>query len=1108
VIQGVAKMDEKIDFHSLPLENENLHKERPIFTQTKNDLLTYKHQFQKFFEVKTEGLMASLQADIFDFEQADFPQYCDEPVLYSDKYLLRRAFEASLLTEVTPAAWLSLGDPQRRLHELQIHQIELEMQNETLHKARSEKEQAHRYTELFYFAPLGFFVMDHNSNISQANLWGASLLELERSYIIGRRFLTLLTQEHQVTFNNCLAKAFETSDKQSCEISVQVGKQALWFSLEANVGITKVDCLISMTGLTERKQADEALLKSNELFNKAEQVGNLGHWEWDEIASRYTTCTKQFANIFNITVQQMVENIISIEDARKFVCETDRERYIQVVTAARESKQVWDIGYRHVDKSGNWVYLHEIGEPVFDDQGTIIKILGTVQDITPYRLVVETLQEQNTLLGDLRDKFAQAERIINSIYWETDAQMKTVTHTSANTATIFGHQSESYIGDITSFENNIVLEDRLAIRKVFDALPSDPNPYEVEFRYQREDGRQVWVREVGKPMFDNTGKLAGFCGTQQDITAEKDKEFTLNQATEAALEANNALVFQQRALDEHAIVSITDLAGNITYANDRFCASSGYDREELLGYNHKVIKSDEHSDAVFADMWKTISSGHTWHGEMKNTNKIGMDYWVMTTIVPTLNDEGKPFQYVAIRTEITERKQVEEKLKRIAHYDLLTDLPNRVLLADRLSHAMVQCQRRMRSLAVAFLDLDGFKRINDTHGHHVGDELLIVVSQRMKKALRKGDTLARIGGDEFVVVMVDLENIEDSKPVLERLLKATADPVTLDNTVMQLSASIGVTFFPQDDVDADQLMRHADHAMYIAKHAGKNRYHLFDNEQDNAMKIQQEDIGDICLALARGEFILHYQPKVNMYTGEVIGVEALIRWQHPDRGLVLPFDFLPAIEGRAISLELGEWVIDTALSQINQWQSLGLQLPVSVNISTHQLQHGNFTARLAVLLAAHPEVQPHYLGLEILETSALSDISKVSATMNQCHDLGVSFALDDFGTGYSSLAYLKRLPAYLIKIDQSFIRDMLDDADDLAIVEAVVGLAKTFKREVIAEGVETIAHGAALLQLGCELAQGNGIARPMPASDIPQWVSSWKTDNVWQAKSVITRLHD
>jgi diguanylate cyclase (GGDEF)-like protein len=480
----------------------------------------------------------------------------------------------------------------------------------------------------------------------------------------------------------------------------------------------------------------------------------------------------------------------------------------------------------------------------------------------------------------------------------------------------------------------------------------------------------------------------------------------------------------------------------------------------------------------------------------------------MTTIVPTLNDQGKPFQYVAIRTEITERKLVEEKLKRIAHYDILTNLPNRILLADRLSHAMLQCQRRKRSLGVAFLDLDGFKAVNDTHGHNVGDELLIALSQRMKTALREGDTLARIGGDEFIALIVDLEKVGDEKPALERLLKAAAEPVFLGDIVMQVSASIGITLYPQDGVDAYQLIRHADHAMYIAKHAGKNRYQLFDTEQDNAMKIQQEDISDIRLALDRSEFLLHYQPKVNMHTGEVIGVEALIRWQHPDRGLILPFAFLPSIEGRAISLELGEWVIDTALSQINQWRSMGLELPISVNISTHQLQHGNFTNSLKVLLAAHPEVEPHYLELEILETSALSDISKVYVTMNECHELGVRFALDDFGTGYSSLAYLKRLPAYLIKIDQSFVRDMLEDADDLAIVEAVVGLAKTFKREVIAEGVETFAHGAALLQLGCELAQGNGIAWPMPASDIPKWLSSWKTNYVWQAKSSITRPHD
>jgi diguanylate cyclase (GGDEF)-like protein len=450
-----------------------------------------------------------------------------------------------------------------------------------------------------------------------------------------------------------------------------------------------------------------------------------------------------------------------------------------------------------------------------------------------------------------------------------------------------------------------------------------------------------------------------------------------------------------------------------------------------------------------------------------------------------------------------EKRQAEAKLDHIAHYDVLTDLPNRVLLADRLSHAMVQCQRRNQSLAVAYLDLDGFKVVNDTYGHDVGDELLITVSQRMKEALRVGDTLARIGGDEFIVVMVDLEEIEDSESVLKQLLKAAAKPVTLGDAVMQVSASIGVTLYPQDGADADQLIRHADEAMYVAKHAGKNHYHLFDTAQNNAINIRQQNILDVRSALDRREFVLHYQPKVNMHTNEVIGVEALIRWQHPDRGLVPSLEFLPALEGHAISLELGEWVIGTALSQISQWRSVGVNLPISVNISAYQLQQDDFTTRLSALLAAHSLVNPHYLELEILETSELSNISQVSATMSDCHELGVRFALDDFGTGYSSFTHLRRLPAYLIKIDQSFVRNMLEDTDDLALVEGVIGLAKTFQREVIAEGVETVAHGLALLQLDCELAQGYGIARPMPADDIPEWVSNWKADDYWLAKKPI-----
>ena len=453
-----------------------------------------------------------------------------------------------------------------------------------------------------------------------------------------------------------------------------------------------------------------------------------------------------------------------------------------------------------------------------------------------------------------------------------------------------------------------------------------------------------------------------------------------------------------------------------------------------------------------------------------------------------------------INKDFSELNTIKEQLQHQALHDVLTNLPNRVLLADRLSQSMLQAQRHQNLLAVVFLDLDGFKHVNDSYGHDLGDELLIIVSLRMKEALRECDSLARIGGDEFVAVLDDLTTVEDCEPVLERLLLAASEPVIVGNVKLKVSASIGVTLYPQDNVSADQLMRHADQAMYIAKESGKNRYHLFDTAEDNAVKEQRETLESIRYALDNQQFVLYYQPKVNMRTGIVIGVEALIRWQHPERGLLNPFEFLPAIENNSMMIELGEWVIDSALTQIKQWQATGLKLPLntSVNIAAIQLQQTNFVNRLTALLAAHPEVSPRYLELEVLETTALEDVYYVSKIMNDCKALGVNFALDDFGTGYSSLTYLRRLPASLIKIDQSFVRDMLDDEDDLAIVEGVVALAKSFKRDVIAEGVETIEHGTALLHIGCELAQGYGIARPMPAFDIPSWISDWKPDDSWQ----------
>ena len=547
-------------------------------------------------------------------------------------------------------------------------------------------------------------------------------------------------------------------------------------------------------------------------------------------------------------------------------------------------------------------------------------------------------------------------------------------------------------------------------------------------------------------------------------------------------------------------IIITDTSGKIIDVNSTFTSITGYSKEEAIGQNSRILQSGRQSPKFYIDMWQALLEEGYWYGELWNRRKNGEIYAEMKAISAVRDEHGITTHYVALGSDITPMKQHQDQLERIAHYDILTNLPNRSLLADRLSQAMLQCKRHAQSLAVIFLDLDGFKEVNDDYGHDMGDELLIALSVRMKEALREGDNLARIGGDEFVAVLADLAKVEDCEPILERLLLAASKPITIGDTVLNISASIGVTLYPQDNVDADQLMRHADQAMYIAKESGKNRFHLFDTAQDDAVKVQRESLEAIRNALDNDQFVLYYQPKVNMKTGKVAGVEALIRWQHPERGLLNPIDFLPVIENNSMMIEMGEWVIDRALTQISQWQAMEVNLTVnvSVNIAAVQLQQPDFTQRLTTLLAAHPNVAPRFLELEVLETSALDDVQHISAIMNACMILGVNFSLDDFGTGYSSLTYLRRLPANIIKIDQTFVRDMLIDPDDLAIVEGVIALAKSFKREVIAEGVETIEHGTALLQLGCELAQGYGIAKPMPASDIPVWISDWKPDVSWQ----------
>jgi diguanylate cyclase (GGDEF)-like protein len=490
-----------------------------------------------------------------------------------------------------------------------------------------------------------------------------------------------------------------------------------------------------------------------------------------------------------------------------------------------------------------------------------------------------------------------------------------------------------------------------------------------------------------------------------------------------------------------------------------------------------------------------VSSGHEYELDLA----AGVQHFELSVAVkPTAS--GRAGGFVVVARDITQKQQHQKALEKVAHFDALTGLPNRVLLSDRLNQAMAHSLRSGLNLAVVFLDLDGFKAVNDQHGHEVGDQLLMALAQRLKTALREGDTLARIGGDEFVAVLVGLEDMGGCMPVLQRLLHAAADPVQFADARVQVSASLGVTLFPQDAADADQLMRHADQAMYQAKQAGKNQYHLFDVETDTAVKTQTVKLARIAQALSNNELVLHYQPQVNMRTGQLVGVEALVRWQHPDDGLLAPGHFLPVLEGKPLAADLDEWVLDEAFAQLSAWQAQGFEVPVSVNVCAASLQKPGFVRRLVQRQVAHPSLARELIKLEMLETSALEDMAGTANVMRACRLIGVKFALDDFGTGYSSLTYLRRLPAEQLKIDQSFVRDMLEDPDDMGIVLGIMGLAGAFNLEVIAEGVETVAHGEHLLMLGCDLAQGYGIARPMPAGQLQAWASSWVQPASWQAQ--------
>ncbi|QHJ01057.1 EAL domain-containing protein [Xylophilus rhododendri] len=567
------------------------------------------------------------------------------------------------------------------------------------------------------------------------------------------------------------------------------------------------------------------------------------------------------------------------------------------------------------------------------------------------------------------------------------------------------------------------------------------------------------------PLQDQQGSVSGEVLAFRDVTQDHYIRRELQRVSLAVQHAASAIL-------------TTDAAGRIDYVNPTFTAMTGYAFEEVCGKTPAFLKSRKVKPAVYVELWAAVRAGRIWRGELVNRCKDGSELWCGLTISVVLDHEGRPVQFVSVMENTTERKKAEQTIHRLAYFDSLTTLPNRRMFMEHAEESVATASRREHPLFVGYLDLDGFKHVNDSLGHHIGDSLLAAVGQRITGCLRSGDFLGRIGGDEFALLLPDA-SVETARRIGHSIIETFDRPFLIGGHDIQISTSIGVSLFPADGLDVANLLRRADMALYKAKEMGKRQLVLFseDIETDKLERSQLELA--LHAALARKELRVHYQPKIELGSGRIVGAEALMRWNHPDKGPIGPDRFIPIAEESRLIIPMGRWIIDETCRQIREWSDAGMRgIKVAVNISAVQFRSPDLAGDIERIVASHG-ISPDQLELEVTESVLMEDPAGVAAIMARLRLIGLTIAIDDFGTGYSSLAYLKTFPVSVLKIDRTFVRDLETDTNDKGIAEAIVSMAAVLGMRVVAEGVETAAQAGILQAMGCGLAQGYFFGKPM-----------------------------
>ena len=803
--------------------------------------------------------------------------------------------------------------------------------------------------------------------------------------------------------------------------------------------------------IKHQDQVKRELIISEARLAEAQSIAQMGNWEWN-INTNDLYCSSEIFTILGIPEKQL-EN--GFDDLLNFVHADDKAMLSNAIKNVVENQKVFILEFRIVQPLGNEVVVKSQGKPIPDKNGNISHISGILQDITHSN---ETYKQLHLLAAALE---ASADSIVI-----TDIGGKIVWANPAMTR-LSGYKYTELVGNTPNLWNSLS-QDKELFDKLWKTILSG-DTWNSELINCKKNGDEYLEEQTITSVLNEHGEISHFVSIKRDITERRE---------------NDAKNLQAAQVFEHSIegILICDSQNNIIRVNPAFTKITGYSEQDIIGKKPSILKSGNHDDQFFTEMWTALNNSGVWQGEVWNRRKNGETYPELLTISTLKDNANSIVEYIAIFADISDRKHDEEQIHRLAYYDNLTNLPNRTLSHEILKNSLALSNIENKLTGILNIDIDRFFNINETMGHDAGDQLLQIIARRIIRCNHELDKTARISSDEFTIICPDIDSPNQLAKKAQKILDSIAEPIMLNRQEIFVTASIGISIAPTDGDNDAVLFRSAESARNHAKKEG-NSYQFFNDEMNTQGFEQLVMKSSLRRALERNEFQLYYQPQIDLQSGKIVGAESLIRWMHPDLGLVSPNKFIPVLEETGLITEVGDWILKTACLQNKAWQEKGYHpIQIAVNLSPRQFRQESLLDNIKSVLT-ETKLDAQWLELEVTESSIMDNPSEVAKTLQSLHQLGIKLAIDDFGTGYSSLSYLKIFPIDVLKIDRSFIRDITFDKDDDTIVKTIIAMGHNLGLKIIAEGVEEQEQLDIVKEYGCEWYQGYFCSKPIPAAE-------------------------